>query len=295
MRNFSIPARTTLLSAFIISLLSGLAYYVVFRGIGGGLNIGLNDPSHGTFPSFIHMAALTWLTLAMMGHRVKDAIQLIMLVLVIAWIGEWLLGHYDTNDLIAALLGTIIAFGTGIFILTSSTKRRNFKPISRSWAAVGLLTCSLVFITGTSPEQDFSGSAKPVYMSYEELRSSVAAESPRELASLGRLYLYKNYIFLNKRNEGIHILDNSDPKNPQNLRFIAIPGNTEISIKENYLYADSYVDLVTLDLNNPENIQEVSRQQDIYPYDEYQNIPEGITFSYSDIDSDKGVVISYVK
>jgi hypothetical protein len=297
MKSIRSPARVSLLGAFALSLAVGLAYYALFRHSDNGFYTGLSDPTHGTLPSFVHMASLTWLTMALMGHRLQAAAQLIVLVLLSTWTGEWLLGYYDPNDLLAALLGTVTAFGTGLLIFSCDSEMQKLKPLSRrSLAAVGLLTCSTVFITGTSPPRDYTyHSATPVYMSYAELRSSVAIEPPRELDALGRIYLYNNYIFINKRNKGIHILDNSDPKNPVNLKFIAIPGTTEISIRDNYLYADSYIDLVTIDLNNPEQIQEVSRQQEIFPYDEYQSIPEDIHFSSNDLDPAKGVVITYVK
>jgi hypothetical protein len=48
-------------------------------------------------------------------------------------------------------------------------------------------------------------------------------------------------------------MDNSDPSNPQNISFIEIPGNLDIAIKDNFLYADSYVDLLTIDISNIEN------------------------------------------
>ena len=54
-----------------------------------------------------------------------------------------------------------------------------------------------------------------------------------------------------KIDKGIHILDNTTPANPKNVAFIDIPGNMDLAVKGDILYADLYTDLVTLDISNP--------------------------------------------
>jgi hypothetical protein len=56
---------------------------------------------------------------------------------------------------------------------------------------------------------------------------------------------------LNEIDKGIHILDNSNPANPKNVAFVDIPGNMDLAVKGNMLYADLYTDLLTLDITNP--------------------------------------------
>ncbi|MFK8080292.1 MAG: hypothetical protein AB8B97_08410 [Granulosicoccus sp.] len=141
--------------------------------------------------------------------------------------------------------------------------------------------------------EEYKRAAEPVYMSYTQLRNAVKIEAARSPDRIGRLYLYGNYVFLNETNEGIHVIDNTDPTAPVNRAFIRIPGNTEIAVRDNYLYADSYIDLITLDINDPENVAVISREQQIFPYDEYQNIPQNISLSDAQIDRDRGVVVSY--
>jgi hypothetical protein len=98
---------------------------------------------------------------------------------------------------------------------------------------------------------------------------------------------------LNERNEGVHIVDNTDPATPVNLGFIRIPGNTDLAMCDNYLFADSYVDVITLDLNDPANIQVVNRLENIFSFEVFQNIPYNISFQQHDINAQSGVVISY--
>ncbi len=106
----------------------------------------------------------------------------------------------------------------------------------------------------------------PVYMSWEELRESVAPGPPAALSRPGKIYLYKGLIFVNEHMKGIHIIDNSNPAAPAAAGFINIPGNIDMSIKGRYLFVDSYTDLVVLDIDDLQNIQEAGRLEDVFPY-----------------------------
>jgi hypothetical protein len=130
----------------------------------------------------------------------------------------------------------------------------------------------------------------PVYMSYEELRSSVNQDEPFQLKNPGKLYFKDNYIFINENQEGVHVIDNSDPSNPQNVTFVNIPGNVDISIKDDILYADSYVDLVAIDISDLEDIKEVDRIEDVFPY----IIPYyDVAYQIENVDEQKGIVVDW--
>jgi len=105
---------------------------------------------------------------------------------------------------------------------------------------------------------------EPVYTSLEELRSSVMQEEVRDIEQLGKLYLKSGYLYLNEPGKGLHVIDNSNPSDPQNVSFINIPGNRSLSAKGDYLYVDSYVDLVVLDISDPINISEVNRVKNVF-------------------------------
>ena len=76
----------------------------------------------------------------------------------------------------------------------------------------------------------------PVYLSYDELRTSVTIEEGQEIIQPGKLYFKDNYIFINEYQTGIHVVDNNDPSDPQIIKFIEIPGNVDLAIKGNILY-----------------------------------------------------------
>ncbi len=105
---------------------------------------------------------------------------------------------------------------------------------------------------------------EPIYTSLEELRASVTQESPRDLEQLGKIYLKSGHLYLNEPGQGIHVIDNRNPSNPIPLSFINIPGNSSLSAKGDYLYVDSYVDLVVLNIDDPSNISEVNRLKNIF-------------------------------
>ena len=70
----------------------------------------------------------------------------------------------------------------------------------------------------------------------------------------GKIYFKDHYIFVNEYQKGIHVIDNEDPRNPQIIKFIEIPGNVDMAIADDILYADSYVDLLSIDISDIGNI-----------------------------------------
>jgi hypothetical protein len=104
----------------------------------------------------------------------------------------------------------------------------------------------------------------PIYKTAAAARAQLKVEGPRTLKKPGKLYVYGRYLFINERQEGIHVLDNSDPSNPRPIAFWNLPGNVDMAIKGQQLYADQYMDLVTFDLSNWPNPQEVCRQTNAF-------------------------------
>lgn len=130
---------------------------------------------------------------------------------------------------------------------------------------------------------------EPVYMSYEDLRKSVDIVEGQDIIQPGKIYFIGNYILVNEFQEGIHVVNNTNPSNPVVEKFIEIPGNVDMAVKGNMLYADSYVDLVTLDISDLNNIIEVDRDTSIFPYI-LPNYENGVL---DEVHPDKGVVIGY--
>ncbi len=130
----------------------------------------------------------------------------------------------------------------------------------------------------------------PVYLSYTDLRSAVKMTAAREMNNPGKIYFKDNFIFINEKMKGVHVYDVSNPSSPQNKGFIEIPGNVDIAIKDNILYADSYIDLVSIDVSSFSAIKEVGRIEKIFPY----TLPSyDIKYPVARLDETKGVVTGW--
>ena len=104
----------------------------------------------------------------------------------------------------------------------------------------------------------------PVYKSLTAIRSDMKNAPASPIKQAGKIYTYGHFIFVNEKNKGVHIIDNSNPSSPVNTSFIKIPGNYDIAIKGDYLYADSYSDLVVFDISNPSQIKPVHFTDNIF-------------------------------
>lgn len=104
----------------------------------------------------------------------------------------------------------------------------------------------------------------PVYKTDAEMRQTPQFQAARAMHNTGKIYFYDKYILINEQKEGIHIIDNSDPSKPQAVGFISIVGNVDMAVKGNYLYADSYTDLLTLDISTINNPRLTCRAQDVF-------------------------------
>lgn len=163
-----------------------------------------------------------------------------------------------------------------------------------SGSVTGILLMMLVFMAGCEDrvyEEYYV--LNPVYMSFEDMRKSVKIDEPKELSQPGKIYLKDNFIFINEYFEGIHIIDNSDPEAPVIAGFVTIPGNVDMAVVDNILYADSFTDLVVLDISDVSDINEIDRVEDIFPY----TVPETgeVKLLSTMVEPSEGVVVAWEK
>ncbi len=130
----------------------------------------------------------------------------------------------------------------------------------------------------------------PVYMSYEELRTPLTISGGEELIHPGKIYFKDQFVYINEYQQGIHVVDLSDPENPTPKAFIEIPGNVDMAIRNNVLFADSYVDLLLIDISNPLQPQEIKRIEKLF---EYVIPPYDEQYPLDEIDQEKGVITRY--
>ena len=130
----------------------------------------------------------------------------------------------------------------------------------------------------------------PIYADTTHL-NPVAMEATRPVTNAGKIYVYGNYIFQNEQNEGIHVIDNSDPSQPVKKAFLAIPFNTEMAIRSNYLYANSINDLLVINMINPLQPAVVSKIKNAFPLISQSFPPEQGLFVCPD--PSKGIVVGW--
>ena len=110
---------------------------------------------------------------------------------------------------------------------------------------------------------------KPVYRTTAEVRANIRSNDPEAIEHPGKIYIRGQFIFMNEPEKGIHIIDNSNPYAPNNVAFIDIPGNVDLAVKGNILYADSYTDLVAIDISNPLDAKLIKVKEGVFPHRYY--------------------------
>ncbi|OEY72937.1 LVIVD repeat-containing protein [Salegentibacter salarius] len=143
-------------------------------------------------------------------------------------------------------------------------------------------------------EGEFYNVAVPIVKPIEEFRAMVKISEPRAIAEAGKIYTYGDYVFINDDQKGVHIIDNTHHRNPVKIKFLEIPLNTDIAVKDNMLFANSAMDLVVFDLSEMNNIKEEGRMKNVFP-NHNSRIPANATFVDSDnFNSETQVVMGYL-
>jgi hypothetical protein len=128
----------------------------------------------------------------------------------------------------------------------------------------------------------------PVFLTKTQIRTDVKMESERKLENPGKMYFYNNFLFINDQGKGIHIYDLKDMANPSKIGFYGIPGNFDIAVKNNILYADNVMDLIALDISDVYAPKMVKRIEDYQ--NRYGNYDPPTYYAYS-IKSDQTMVL----
>lgn len=112
---------------------------------------------------------------------------------------------------------------------------------------------------------------RPLYRTKAEVRSEARSSAPVAVSNPGKLFLMGKYVFLNEVDKGIHVIDFSQPSAPRNIAFIKIPGCVDMAVRGNFLYADCYTDLVTIDITDPRQVSVKRFIEGVFPHRRYTN------------------------
>ncbi len=119
----------------------------------------------------------------------------------------------------------------------------------------------------------------PVMMHVNQFRvNEIRVESQRELVNPGKLYFYDQFLLINEQGQGIHFYEVSDPSNPVEVAFYDIPGNFDMAIRNNILYADNVIDMIAIDIINVQQPRIIKRVENYKDQFEPEN---GVFQAYS--------------
>ncbi len=136
---------------------------------------------------------------------------------------------------------------------------------------------------------------EPVFMSMDLFRKSVrVSPEPQEIKKQGKLAFYQGFMYISEPEKGIHIIDNRNPSKPTAVGFVELIGNVDMAIKDNILYADSYIDMVWFDITNPANPKLLGRKENVFPA-AMPATDNNYIYDYEQAnDRSKGIVIGWV-
>lgn len=129
---------------------------------------------------------------------------------------------------------------------------------------------------------------KPLYVLPDQ--TNIVFTGPQAVNNPGKIYKISHYLLINEKYKGIHVFDNTDPSSPIALGFLTLVGNTEIAVKNNILYADHLADLVALNVEDWNNIREISRLKKEFSV---QHIPPGTGRYFECVVEAKGIVVGW--
>lgn len=168
--------------------------------------------------------------------------------------------------------------------LYSMTTRKTLLPLLPILAALlstGCVQEEFPFLSGVGK--------RPVYAALSELRD--IRNLPQQPVSLsGGIFLRDTLFFMAEQRKGIHVFSVADPADPVYLTFFLIPAIGDYTIAGNRLYADSWRDLITIDISDLYNIREIDRVENAFSPLLYPPLYNGI---FECVDESKGAVVGW--
>ncbi|HRO45016.1 hypothetical protein [Agriterribacter sp.] len=128
----------------------------------------------------------------------------------------------------------------------------------------------------------------PVLKAKADVLAAINGNPSEAVQQAGKIYIKGKFIYLNEVDKGIHIIDNSDPSKPSQVAFLNIPGNRDIAVKGNTLYADMYSDLLAIDISNPKKVSVTNRIANFFMTKMY-------IYGYGSAINDEYIAVDWIK
>ena len=153
-----------------------------------------------------------------------------------------------------------------------------------------LITLLLCLSSCKEEFEGYSGAGKvPDYIPLSEL-DDISSQPAQVVGQSGPIFLLGDFFFMIEFGKGIHVYDIADNQEENSLIFIKIPAVTDFTIDGNILYADSWKDLVSIDISDIYNVFVLSRTENVFnPF----LFPALFNGPFECVDDTKGAVIGW--
>lgn len=129
----------------------------------------------------------------------------------------------------------------------------------------------------------------PVIISRANLESAVSTQPATTMIKSGKIYIKGDLMFITDVNKGFHVYNYSNAENPIKTAFIRVPGATDLAMRNNTIYINQAVDLLTINYDAANNtITSSFRNRNVFPQ---KTAPNG-QFAQTSIDE---VVIDWTQ
>lgn len=140
---------------------------------------------------------------------------------------------------------------------------------------VSSLLCSCIWSSRNSEREVDMQIHEAIILERSVFEKSIALQKSQPVIKSGKIYIFEDLMFVNDVNKGFHVYDYKDPKKPVKIFFINAPGATDLLIKNNIIYINQAVDLVTLTFDRAtEKLNVVNRISNTFPQ---KNDPKGFS------------------
>lgn len=134
---------------------------------------------------------------------------------------------------------------------------------------------------------------KPVY-SQNENPQLIVAQAPEAITKGSKIYIKGNFVYIVENGLGVHVIENTNPSNPTDIRFIKIPGVSDVAVRNQTMYANNFADIVAINISNLQTVSESSRLNGVFQLDEnILNLPSNYSGYFECVDESKGVVVAW--
>ncbi|MDY8137366.1 hypothetical protein [Aquimarina sp. 2201CG5-10] len=110
-------------------------------------------------------------------------------------------------------------------------------------------SCCSLFSDCDDIEDPVFSQYEPIHMDRNSFENSILLKNPISIINSGKIYIHGDLLFINDINKGFHIYDNSDPTAPIAIRFLEVPGSTDLAIRESIIYINQATDLIAIQYN----------------------------------------------